>query len=83
MGWGKAAIYVAVVVTTVWAISTVWSIVHPAYEPDPSIHSVMLTVAGAFLGVGIVQRRRDENRPPGPPEEPPPPPRRRKGGSGG
>jgi hypothetical protein len=37
-----------------------WAIVHPAYHPDPGIHTVMLAVAGAFLGVGIVQKRNDK-----------------------
>jgi hypothetical protein len=58
---GKVAIFIACTVTGVWALSTLWAIVHPAYRPDPGIHTVMLAVAGGFLGTGLVQKRRDGN----------------------
>lgn len=47
---------VALVVTTVWAISFLADIPMKSYEPSPYIHAIMLTVAGSAVANSMVKR---------------------------
>lgn len=49
MNDGRIRIGVAIVVTFVWAISYVTSIVNRAYHPPPEVNAVMLLVAAFFF----------------------------------
>ena len=50
---------VASVVTFVWAGSFVADITTADYAPDPSIHLVMMVIAGGLFGHEIVRRARN------------------------
>lgn len=64
----KLAIGLAVVITAAWAISFLVDIVVKDYDPSPSVHGLMLLVAGAVFGEGLIKSRSI------PPQMTPPPP---------
>lgn len=51
---------VSYVITGVWVVSFFVDILVKGYEPPPSVHALMMLVAGALFGDGLL-RRRDEN----------------------
>lgn len=48
-------IIIALVVTTVWAISFLMDIILDEYSPNPGIHGVMLVVAGALFSTNLIR----------------------------
>ena len=48
-------------VVTVWTVSLVLDAVLPDYDVPPSVHGLMLLVAGALFGPSIAGRRRNGN----------------------
>jgi hypothetical protein len=54
-------IFVAAVVTIVWAISVTVDSFSGTFAVSPAIHGVMLAVVGAILGHGWVLQRRNGN----------------------
>lgn len=49
-GHGPFALFIAGVVTVVWAGSSVVDTISDSYEVSPVLHSIMLLVVGAILG---------------------------------
>ena len=49
-GHGPFAIFIAGVVTVVWAVSSVTDTFSGSYEVSPALHSIMLLVVGTILG---------------------------------
>lgn len=49
----RLAAAIAIVITTAWAVSFILGALNPAYNPPPSIHPLMLIVAGAAFGTAI------------------------------
>lgn len=47
---------IAIVVTTVWALSFVADVLLPQYNPNPYIGLIMMSVVGAIFGKGVVDR---------------------------
>lgn len=47
---------IGAVVTFVWAVSFLADIFLPDYDPDATIHIVMMVVAGGFFGQEIVRK---------------------------
>lgn len=50
MGTQKLSTIIALVVTTVWALSFIADIFVPGYNPSPFVHLAMMTVVGAIFG---------------------------------
>lgn len=48
-------------IVLVWVISFTIDIFDRAYEPSPTIHALMLMLAGAFYGSSVFTRRNDGN----------------------
>lgn len=48
------------VITVVWVVSFVIEVLDPNYSPPPSVHALMLLVAGALFGKGVIDRDRRE-----------------------
>lgn len=48
---------IAIVITAAWAISFIVDILQPAYDPPPSLHALMLIVAGAAFGNAVIGRK--------------------------
>lgn len=46
----RLSTWIALVVTTVWALSFVADIFITGYDPSPFIHLAMMTVVGAIFG---------------------------------
>lgn len=46
---------IAVLVSTVWAISFIADILLKEYDPSPFIHLAMMTVVGAVVGHGFIK----------------------------
>ena len=53
----KVAIGLAIVITVAWAISFLVDIVVKAYDPPPSVHALMMIVAGSVFGEGLLRSR--------------------------
>jgi cell division protein FtsB len=51
------ALVVASVITAAWAISFTVDIFVKDYEAPPSVHALMLIVAGAVFGEGLIRSR--------------------------
>lgn len=49
----RLAAAIAIVITTAWAVSFILGALNPAYNPPPSIHPLMLIVAGAAFGTAV------------------------------
>lgn len=49
-GHGPFAVFVAGVVTVVWAVSSVVDTFSNSYQVSPVLHSIMLLVVGTILG---------------------------------
>lgn len=45
----------AAVITTAWAVSFIVDILDKSYEPPASVHALMLLVAGAVFGEGLLR----------------------------
>lgn len=54
----RVAVWLAIVITSAWAISFIVDIVNKAYDPPASIHALMLIVAGAVFGDGLIRSNR-------------------------
>lgn len=52
---------IAVVVTFVWAASFLADAFIESYDPPPSVHTLMMLVAGAAFADGIMRARRNGN----------------------
>lgn len=46
---------IAILVSSVWAVSFICDILIKAYDPSPFIHLAMMTVVGAALGHGFIK----------------------------
>lgn len=59
---------IAIVVTCVWAVSFLADIAMKTYEPSPYIHVIMMAVAGAAFGGGLIRKNghdeHDKEEPP-------------------
>lgn len=53
----RIAFGIAVVITGAWAISFLVDIVIKDYDPNPTVHGLMMLVAGAVFGEGMFRRR--------------------------
>lgn len=53
----RIATLLAIVITAAWAISFLVDIVVKEYEPSPSVHALMMIVAGAVFGEGLIRNR--------------------------
>lgn len=58
---GPLGIFIAAVVTIVWASSVTVDSFSDTFTVSPAIHGVMLAVVGAILGRGWVIQRRNGN----------------------
>lgn len=47
----------AIVITVAWAISFIVDILIKEYDPSPSVHALMMIVAGAVFGEGLIKTR--------------------------
>jgi drug/metabolite transporter (DMT)-like permease len=57
----RLAAFIAIVITIAWATSFIIGAFNPDYNPPPSIHPLMLIVAGAAFGTAVLpKRRRDQ-----------------------
>jgi len=54
----RLATIVAVVITTAWAVSFILDAVVATYEPPPSVHPLMLMVAGSLFGGAVLRETR-------------------------
>ena len=54
----RIALWLTVVITTAWAISFIVDITRTEYDPPASVHALMLIVAGAVFGDGLVRANR-------------------------
>lgn len=68
----RIAFGIAVVITGAWTISFLVDIVVETYDPSPSVHALMMIVAGAVFGEGLFRRTRHHF--PSSPDAPPSPP---------
>lgn len=57
-------VWVAGTVTALWAVSFVADLFIAEYDPPPSVGALMLLIAGALFGEGVVRQVKK------PPEEP-------------
>lgn len=55
----KVATGLAIVITVAWAISFLLDIVIQGYDPPPSVHALMMMVAGAVFGEGLIKSRNE------------------------
>jgi len=46
---------IAVLVSSVWAVSFIADIVIKSYDPSPFVHLAMMTVVGAVVGHGFIK----------------------------
>lgn len=53
----RIATWVAVIVTVAWAVSFVVDILVKDYDPSASVHALMMMVAGAVFGEGLIKTR--------------------------
>lgn len=53
----KIAIWLAIVITAAWAISFIVDIFRKDYDPSASVHALMMMVAGAVFGEGLLNTR--------------------------
>lgn len=58
----KLAVRMAYVILAAWTVSFVVDIVNPNYEPPPSVHALMVIVAGSLFGESVFRARRDEKK---------------------
>lgn len=47
---------IAVVITAVWAMSSIADALMTTYSPAPEVHGIMMIVAGAAFGRNIIKR---------------------------
>lgn len=47
---------IAILVSLVWAISFICDIAIASYDPSPFIHLAMMTIVGAAVGHGFIQK---------------------------
>lgn len=52
------ALWLTVVITLAWAVSFIVDIARTDYDPPASVHALMLIVAGAVFGDGLVRSNR-------------------------
>jgi len=57
----RLIIAIAILITVVWAVSFVADAVNKTYEPPPSVHPLMLMVAGAAFGSEMLRTRNGKN----------------------
>lgn len=50
---------IAIVITVAWAVSFIIGALNPSYAPPPSLHPLMLIVAGAAFGNTVLNRKRE------------------------
>lgn len=53
----RLAAFIAIVITIAWAVSFILGAFNPDYNPPPSIHPLMLIVAGAAFGTAVLPKR--------------------------
>lgn len=78
----KQTVLISYVITFVWVVSFFVDIFIKGYEPPPSVHALMMLVAGALFGEGLVRKRGREDSPVIPPTNPSVPPELEEGGPG-
>lgn len=54
----KVATGLAIVITIVWAISFIVDVLVKGYDPPASVHALMMMVAGAVFGEGLLKTRK-------------------------
>lgn len=52
---------IAIVITVVWAASFIVSVINPQYAPPPTLHALMMVVAGAAFGNAVLGRKNGNN----------------------
>lgn len=50
---------IAIIVTSVWALSFVADILMTTYEPSPYLHAIMMTVAGSAFAGSMIKKDKD------------------------
>lgn len=58
----RIAFILAIVITAAWAISFIVDIVVKEYDPPASVHALMMIVAGAVFGEGLLKSGRNAVR---------------------
>lgn len=53
----RIASILAIVITVAWAISFIIDILVLEYDPSASVHALMMIVAGAVFGEGLIKTR--------------------------
>lgn len=53
----RIATLLATVITAAWAISFIVDIFREEYDPSASVHALMMIVAGAVFGEGLIKTR--------------------------
>lgn len=64
----RVSLGLTIIITVAWAVSFIVDILRTEYEPPASVHALMLIVAGAVFGDGLVRsnriavKRREESK---------------------
>lgn len=58
----KLAGIIAVVITVVWTVSFLADLLEPRYDPPPTVHALMMLVAGAAFAGSVTGRSRKGDR---------------------
>lgn len=53
--------YIAIIVTTIWAVTLVVGMVNPAYTPPVAIYPALLAVVGGVFGFRLTKKDADES----------------------
>lgn len=53
----KVATGLAIVISVAWAVSFITDIIVKGYDPPASVHALMMMVAGAVFGEGLLKSR--------------------------
>lgn len=53
----RITLMLAYVITAAWAVSFTVDIIVPTYDPPGSVHALMMMVAGATFGEGLLRTR--------------------------
>lgn len=48
--------WLALLVSSIWAVSMIWNVVQPGYVPPAGIHGALMLVLGGVFGARMVGR---------------------------
>lgn len=53
--------YIAIIITTIWAITLVVGMINPQYEPPVAIYPALLAVVGGVFGFRLTKKDENDN----------------------